>query len=58
MSKIKETLKRNKYIFETHQKWQKIKFRMVSQMSVISPEWVSKIRYKNIFGTDLELNHP
>ena len=58
MSKIKDTLKRNKYIFEAHQKWQKIKFRMVSQISVISPEFVSKIRYKNIFGTDLDLNNP
>ena len=58
MSKIKDTLKRNKYIFEAHQKWQKIKFRMVSQISVISHDLVSKIRYKNIFGTDLDLNNP
>lgn len=58
MSKIKELLKRNQYINQAHQKWQKIKFQMISQMSVVSPVMVSKIRYKNIFGRKLDLHNP
>lgn len=58
MSKVKALLKRNQYINQAHQKWQKIKFQMISQMSVVSPVMVSKIRYKNIFGRKLDLHNP
>ena len=58
MSKIKEILKKNPVVFSAHQKWQKLKFKMVSQLSVVSPETVSKIRYKNVFGNELDLENP
>ena len=58
MSKIKEILKKNPVVFSAHQKWQKLKFKMVSQLSVVSPETVSKIRYKNVFGKELDLENP
>ena len=58
MSKIKEILKKNPMIFSMHQKWQKTKFKMISQLSVISPETVSKIRYKNVFGKEMDLKNP
>ena len=58
MSKIKETLKKNKLIFAAHQKWQKIKFQRISQMSEKNPEKVSKIRYKEVFGKELDLENP
>ena len=55
---IKQILKKNKTIFALHQKLQVLKFKMVSQLSVVSPEKVSKIRYKNVFGTELNLDNP
>lgn len=58
MSRVKQILKKNPFIFAAHQKWQKLKFKMVSQLSVISPKTVSKIRYKNVFGTALNLDNP
>ena len=58
MSKIKEILKKNPMIFSMHQKWQKTKFKMISQLSVVSPETVSKIRYKNVFGKEMDLENP
>ena len=58
MSKLKQILKKNPVIFAAHEKWQKLKFKMVSELSVISPEMVSKIRYKNVFGTELNLDDP
>ncbi len=57
-SKWKQILKKNPVIFAAHEKWQKLKFKMVSELSVISPETVSKIRYKNVFGTKLNLDDP
>lgn len=57
-SKWKQILKKNPVIFAAHEKWQKLKFKMVSELSVISPETVSKIRYKNVFGTELNLDDP
>ena len=54
MSKWKETLKKNKFIFDVHQKWQKHKFKKISDLSVSDPERVSKIRYKEVFGTELD----
>ncbi len=58
MSKLKETLKKNSFIFEMHQKWQKAKFQMVSSLSPVAPALVSKIRYKNVFGKKLDLKNP
>lgn len=58
MSKVKQYLKKNQAIFAAYQRWQKLKFKMVSELSVISPEMVSKIRYKNVFGTELNLDDP
>jgi hypothetical protein len=55
---VKQLLKKNKVIFEMHQKWQKYKFEKVSQMSEKDPEKVSKIRYKEVFGTELDLDNP
>jgi len=57
-SEWKQILKKNPVIFAAHEKWQKLKFKMVSELSTISPEMVSKIRYKNVFGTDLNLDDP
>lgn len=57
-SKLKKTLKKNKTIFAINQKWQKIKFKMQSELSVISPTLVSKIRYKQTFGRALDLKNP
>ena len=58
MSKIKQTLKKNPFIFKVHQKWQKHKFDKVSQMSLTDPEKVSKIRYREVFGAELDLENP
>ena len=58
MSKWKETLKKNKLIFDVHQKWQKHKFKKISELSVSDPERVSKIRYKEVFGKELDLENP
>lgn len=58
MSNIKKLLKRNPLIFAAHQKYQKWKFDKVSQLSLTDPEKVSKIRYKNIFGTEPDLENP
>lgn len=58
MSKLKQILKKNPFIFAVHQKGQKLKFKMISQLSVVSPELVSKIRYKNNFGKALDLENP
>ena len=58
MSNLKQTLKKNKTIFALHQRLQKLKFQAVSQLSVVAPETVSKIRYKNVFGTELNLENP
>ena len=58
MSKIKETLKKNPVIYRANEKYQKLKFDLVSQLSLISPEKVSRIRYKNVFGTEPDLENP
>lgn len=58
MSKIKETLKKNPVIYRANEKYQKLKFDLVSQLSMISPEKVSRIRYKNVFGTEPDLENP
>ena len=58
MSKIKKLLKKNPLIFAVHQKLQEKKFKMVSEMSLTDPEKVSKIRYKNIFGVEPDLENP
>ena len=58
MSKIKETLKKNKFIFDMHQKWQKYKFKKISELSVADPEKVSKIRYKEVFGVEPDFENP
>ena len=58
MSNIKKLLKKNPLIFAAHQKYQKWKFDKVSQLSLTDPEKVSKIRYKNIFGTEPDLENP
>ncbi len=58
MSNIKKLLKKNPLIFAAHQKYQKWKFDKVSELSLTDPEKVSKIRYKNIFGTEPDLNNP
>lgn len=58
MSKIKENLLKNKYIFQLQQKWRKCKFWVVSQLSPLFPELVSKIRYKNIFGKAPDFKNP
>lgn len=58
MSRIKETLKKSPIIFSVHQRWQKLKFKLISQLSVIAPAFVSKIRYKNTFGKKLNLKNP
>lgn len=58
MSKLKETLKKNKFIFGVHQKWQQVKFKAVSALSPVAPELVSKIRYKNVFGKNPDLKAP
>lgn len=58
MSGLKQYLKKNRNIFELYQKWQGLKFKAISQFSVFSPETVSKIRYKNVFGKELDLNNP
>lgn len=58
MSKIKKMLKKNPLIFAIHQKYQKWKFDKVSELSLTDPEKVSKIRYKNIFGTEPDLENP
>lgn len=58
MSKLKETLKKNKFIFGVHQKWQQVKFKAVSALSPVAPELVSKIRYKNVFGKNPDLKTP
>lgn len=58
MSKLKETLKKNKFIFGIHQKWQQVKFKAVSILSPVAPELVSKIRYKNVFGKNPDLKTP
>lgn len=58
MGNIKQLLKKNPVIFEANRKYQKFKFDMVSRLSVVSPELVSKIRYKNVFGTEPNLDDP
>ena len=58
MSKIKTILKKNPVIFAMHQKWQKVKFQRISQLSVSDPEKVSKIRYKEVFGQEPDLENP
>ena len=58
MSKIKKLLKKNPLIFAVHQKYQKWKFDKVSELSLTDPEKVSKIRYKNIFGKEPDLENP
>ncbi len=58
MSKLKQHLKNNKKVVELYRKWQKFEFKMVSQISLISPATVSKIRYKNSFGRNLNLKEP
>lgn len=58
MSNIKKLLKKNPLIFAVHQKYQKWKFDKISELSVTDPEKVSKIRYKNIFGAEPDLNNP
>ena len=58
MSKIKETLKKNPVIYRANEKYQKLKFDLVSQLSLISPEKVSRIRYKNVFGIEPDLENP
>ena len=55
---LKQILKKNKAIVAVHQELQGLKFKMVSQLSVIAPEKVSRIRYKNIFGTEPDFDNP
>lgn len=58
MSKIKQILKKNQFIFNTYQKLQKLEFNLVTQLSPISPTFVSKHRYKRTFGKALNLDNP
>lgn len=58
MSKWKQSLKKNPCYLMLQQKWRKLRFWMISQISVVSPELVSKIRYKEVFGKELDLDNP
>ena len=58
MSKIKEILKKNPTIYALNEKYQKIKFNAISQLSSISPDLVTKIRYKNVFFKKLDIDNP
>ena len=58
MSKIKQCLKKNETIVRLYKKWQVLEFKLISQLSFVSPELVSRIRYKRSFGRKLDLNNP
>lgn len=58
MSGLKKLLKKNKLIVGLHQKWQKLEYKMISELSVISPVLVSKIRYERTFNKKLNLEQP
>lgn len=58
LSDLKKRLKKVEWIFNLHQRWIKIKFKLTSQISLISPAVVSEIRYKNSFHRKLNLKNP
>ena len=58
MSKLKQILKNNPFIYKTYQKLQKAEFDLVTKISPISPVFVSKHRYKRTFGKPLNLKNP
>lgn len=58
MSGIKETLKKIQMVENASKSWQKLRFRLISAWSAVSPETVSKIRYQEVFGTALDLDDP
>ena len=58
MSKIKQCLKKNETIVGLYKKWQALEFKLISQLSFVSPELVSRIRYKRSFGRRLDLKNP
>ena len=58
ISKIKKCLKKNETIVQLYKKWQALEFKLISQISYVSPELVSRIRYKRSFGRKLDLKNP
>lgn len=58
MSGIKQRLKKNQWIFKASKEWQRWRFRIISQWSAVSPETVSKLRFREVFGRELDLEDP
>ena len=58
MSNLKKKLKQNKIIYALYEKYQKIEYHFLRELTVVAPGVVSKIRYKRNFQRKLNLKNP